>query len=231
MRHKHRTLAGSVIVSSLALIASPASAADGLLFSVDGENWGAALHEPLFSDSVLVPGAQVSRSFWIRNGSEHSAELAIAIMDGELSSAAAPGSLWIKAAVAGQEQGAGPGQAAQERVILAMPSMNAAHSQRITVTVGLGGEARNVMQEQSAPVQFEVRLTEAVPSMDGGRQVPVEERADLRGPDAESSLSDTGFGGLWLAVLGASLIVGGWIAVMRNRSTSDADGGRPHGTM
>lgn len=231
MTLKHRALAGMLIVSSLSFLASPAAAADGLLFSADGVNWRAAFSEPLFAGAVLVPGAQVSRSFWIRNSSEYRADLSISIRGREFSAAAAPESLWITAAVAEQEQAVGPGLGAHDRVVLAMPYMGgAAHSQEISVTVGLGEEARNVMQEQLTPVQFEVVLTESVASKHTGREVPPAETGTLLEQAVESPLANTGFAGVWLASLGTSLILGGGLAVIRNRRRTSANGGVSNGT-
>jgi LPXTG-motif cell wall-anchored protein len=230
MTRKRRALVGIVVVSSLSFMASPAAAADGLLFSADGEIWRAAFSEPLFAGAVLVPGAHVSRSFRIRNGSEHGAELSISIRGREFSAAAAPESLWITAAVAGQEQAAEPGLGAHDRVVLAMPEMVAGQGQKITVTVGLGGDARNVMQEQLAPVQFDVVLTESVPSMDSGREVPPTEAGTRLEQAVESPLANTGFAGTWLATLGTSLIVGGGLAVIRNRRRTSTNGGVSNGT-
>lgn len=228
MTRKHGAVAGTVMITSLSFLAAPAIAADGLLFSADGENWRSAFSEPLFAGAVIVPGEQVSRSFWIRNGSETRADLAVAIKGKEFNTAAAPESLWITAAVADQAVVPGPG--AHDRVVLAMPAMGAAHSQKITVTVGLGAEARNVMQQQSAPVQFEVMLTESVPSADMGRGVPLADAGNQIKPAIESPLANTGFTGVWIAALGTSLMVGGGLAVMRNRRKTSANGGASDGT-
>lgn len=166
----------------------------------------------------MVPGDHVSRSFWIRNASEHNADLTIAIRGSDFSAAAAPESLWVTAAIA--EQAPAPAPGAQDRVILAMPSMGESSSQKITVTVGLSKEARNVMQERSVPVQFEVMLAESVPSGDRSRDVPLAETGPV--PAVEAPLANTGFTGAWIAALGASMIAGGGLAVMRNRRRSRA---------
>ncbi|MDQ0673704.1 hypothetical protein QFZ36_001265 [Pseudarthrobacter siccitolerans] len=216
-------------VSALLLMASPAAAADELLFSADGETWGPALNQPMFEDTVLVPGDQVSRSFWVRNGSGYNADLAVGI-DGEvLSPAASPASLWVIASV-GESSARVPGASGEDRLILAMPAMGAAESQKITITVGLGDQAANVMQEQAIPVQFRVNMTESsLQASPTGPDGSVRHTGG-EGPQPGAPLANTGLIGLWIATLGASLVAGGWLAVTRSRSQKIISEGVPNGT-
>lgn len=228
MKCHRRALIAAGSVSAFLLMASPAVAADELLFSADGETWGPALAEPMFEDAVLVPGDQVSRTFWVRNGSGYSADLAVAVDGEDLSPVAAPGSLWVTAAA--DSAASVTGRTEENGVILSMPAMDAAQSQRITVTVGLGEQAPNAMQQQATPVRFQVNVVESLP------QKPVTDPAapghlpDARGPGSGMPLADTGFMGPWIVALGASLVAGGWLAVTRSRSRKTAIEGMSHGT-
>jgi LPXTG-motif cell wall-anchored protein len=155
--------------------------------------------------------------------------LAIAVSGGELSSAAAPQSLWVTAST-GEAAEPQAGGGTEDRLVLAMPSMGVAQSQRITVTVGLGEEAPNAMQQQAAPVRFEIRMTESVPqAAPSGPDTPGH-RPSFQGPRAASLLADTGLTGMWVAALGASLVAGGWLAVIRSRRKKNANEGMSNGT-
>lgn len=68
---------GLVLACSTAV---PAAATDGLLFSADGQTWDEGLSQPLFGRHTLVPGDQVSGTFWVRNGSPDRADLSVAVV-------------------------------------------------------------------------------------------------------------------------------------------------------
>ena len=242
----NRLWAAAVLSAGLAGVgALPAVAADPLLFSSDGQEWDTELTDPIFDDTpVLVPGDEASASFWVRNASADPADLKVALITDWSTAGGDPEGLWVRAAMDGGHATSG-GDA--DRVLLALDSMDALDSQKVTVTVGLDESAGNSTQNTTRSMAFDVRLTQSIPvqipdvdspvspAPDSGAEIPsqpnvgaapgqFEEHPEARPGKPFGTLAETGFTALWVAVAGAALAAGGFLAVAwgrKKKSTSE----------
>lgn len=219
-----RTVA--VIGVSLALVGSTAghaAASDDLLFSGDGRNWDAKLGQSVFGRHTLVPGDQVSGTFWVRNGSPHRADLSVSVIGGSPAPAAAGEDLWISATsepLPSQQAGA------EGTVMLRVPRMAATESRKVTVTVGLSKDATNALQGQSTAVAFQVRMSQSInPDVSAD---PGDPRAMPVSPGL-AGLAFTGLSGFWPVIPALAMMAGGTLAVVRTRANKRANE-ENHGT-
>jgi hypothetical protein len=194
--------------------AAQAVASDGLQFSADEQTWAGDLGRPVFGRHVLVPGDQVSGSFWVRNGSPDHADLTLSVIGSGQIPAPAGEDLWISATA---DRAPSQATGGEGRVVLRVPGMEATESRKVTITVGLNKDATNALQGQSAAVAFQVRMNQSVtPAVPGDRQAFSGD--DPGGP----GLAYTGFPGFWPVIPAMALIMGGTLALIRTRSNNRA---------
>lgn len=190
----------------------PAVAADHLLFSADGQAWATELAGPIFVNApVLVPGNQVSASFWVQNASTDPADLLVALASDEVSQDG--DGFWLRATT--DIAGAVPTDDAAAGM-LSLATMPAQEAQKITVTVGLHETAGNNTQDMTIPVAFEVRLTQSIPTQVSAPVVG-EDQPQSSPNSPFGSLADTGFTMMWILGAGATLAAAGLLAVAWSR--------------
>lgn len=223
-----RTVVLSVLAFALlAVPAAPASAADEIGLSRDGQTWSSTLTDPLFDSGVTwVPGDVRRVSFWVRNRASTSAVISATVL------------------------AAGDRLISDEHVVLRartngawIPLKNGKTSRQLTdATISAGGKVKvtleaafdpastNVSQTQSTHLTLGVRLTEAASAVssdaggDPGRwspAAPVEDAdQDFGGDGIADWLPQTGANLpltiIWLAVL-ATAAGGGFLAAARSR--------------
>ncbi|WP_104138078.1 hypothetical protein [Arthrobacter sp. ZGTC131] len=204
---------GLVLAYSTAL---PAAATDGLLFSADGQTWDGGLSQPLFGRPTLVPGDQVSGTFWVRNGSRDRADLSVSVIGSDPAPVTAGQDLWISAT---SEPAPSQQTGADGAVVLRVPRMEATESRKVTITVGLNKDATNALQGQSRAVAFQVRMSHSV--IPGASVGPGDPKALPDNPD-QAGLAYTGLAGFWPVIPALAMIAGGTLAVLRVRANKKA---------
>src|SRR5688500_5683454 len=89
------------IAAAILLTATPAVAADEIGLSSDGGSWSSTLAQPLFDPAFRwVPGDHETASFWVRNESDDSALLDVAILGSSIDSLMETGDLTVTVAAA-----------------------------------------------------------------------------------------------------------------------------------
>lgn len=174
---------------------APASAADEIGLSRDGERWGDSLTQPLFDpDTLWVPGDSRTVSFYVRNQADSRATLTTTVRTGDRDALLANDHITLRARAGGRWIPLRNGKPSPE---LTDASLRPGAPVKVEVQAAFDPRATNATQADSLRLMFEVRLTEVT-------------TADADQPDDDPDDS-----GGWLPRTGAGLAVTVlWIAGM-----------------
>ena len=209
------------LTAAILLIATPAVAADEIGLSTDGASWGSTLSQPLFDPGFRwVPGDRESASFWVRNQSDASALLDIAILGSSIDSLMETGDLSVTVAAA--SGGGGSTTRTGRHELLSSRAVQPGQTERIDVTVAIDPAATNQSQVKSLELQFEVRLTQDSPTPEDPADNDNNGDGDSR--DRNGFLPGTGGSAPWLLPAGLIGVALGLLAVAVTRRKEASDG-------
>ena len=201
-----RVLCWTVLVSiAVAIGAGPASAADEVGLSLDGQTWTDELRRPLFDPALRwVPGDTEQRSFWVRNQGPSRASMRIRVETKDPGGLLRRDDIRIDARVSGGSwtplPDAGGAQPLTDQT-LAMGDRV-----RVDLRVAFVAESTNPSELRELPLRFVVRLTQAGPG--GGKD----------DDDNSGFLPDTGAAvERWLLWVAAGLIGSGLALLLARR--------------
>lgn len=163
-----RRLLAVLPLTSLALgLHAPAMAdADGIELSSDARSWSPALTEPLFHQLPrLVPGDDVTRTFYVKNASGVPARATVEVVPPARRTELAK-HLRVRTTI-GRVTGAqdvGELGGSPCRTLVTGPSMMPGQGQRVDVALSLPNLPGQVAQRSSVDLALVVRLTEVTPS-------------------------------------------------------------------
>lgn len=156
-----RSLAALLLTSfALGVPASAAADTDGIELSPDGHTWQATLAAPLFHRTPkLVPGDDVTRTFYVRNTSDVPARATVEVLPPVRRTELAD-HLRVRTRI-GRIQGAQDvGGATGCRTVVTGPTMLPGQGQRVDVALSLPDLPGQVAQRSSIDLALVVRLTE-----------------------------------------------------------------------
>lgn len=215
---------------------APASAADEIGLSRDGEHWADTLTEPLFdSDTLWVPGDSRTVSFHVRNQAESNAWLTTTVRTDDRDNLMANDHVVLRARTGGRWFTLRNGEPSQE---LTAASIRPGAPVKVEIEATFDPRSSNASQADSLSLMFEVRLTDAAAGSDQG---PGTDGSDDGPPDvkdpSETDQSDDETGGspgwlpgtgggtavtvLWMA--GILMAVGAALAVAGRRGKERED--------
>jgi hypothetical protein len=160
-----RRIAATSLAAIVALAgAGPASASSLVELSGDGVTYASSLDRALFPGSIrLVPLAQESAVFWVRNGAPEAAYLRLTLENPTWSDAAFAAALAVSAR-AQETSGAAvaPSASGPCRILLDGIRLDAGESIAVTATLTLADLDGTSGQDAAAGMQLGVTLTQAV---------------------------------------------------------------------
>ena len=223
-----RTLAGAAVLTGLlaplsGLLATPAAAGapeelNALAISLDGVSFGESPAGSLFpADLALVPGSSATTTVYIRNVSEHDAELQLAVTGATASNTTFLESLSMMASASGDPAGDPVALEVGEQCspLLVGEALAAGATAPVTITLLMDGSVGNNEQRSTAGAELQVSLNEpgapgsAVPGCEEGTGIPV-----LPEPDESDGAEDPDLvPAIGLPSTGAAVGVSPWIGV------------------
>ena len=214
------------IAAVILLTATPAVAADEIGLSIDGVSWGSTLPRPLFDPAFRwVPGDNKTAAFWVRNESDDSAVLDIAVLGSSIDSLMETGDLTVTVAAAGGGGGSTTRPGRQE--LLSSRTVQPGHTERIDVTVALDPASTNESQVTALDLRFEVRLTQGSGgSDDSDADSDDGDDGDDSGDDRDRNGILPGAGGPagWPLSAGLFGFGAGWLLIAASRRIRQSDG-------
>lgn len=200
-------------------VAAPASAADEIGLSLDGERWADRLTQPLFDqDTLWVPGDSRTVSFYVRNQAGSDASLTASVRSSDQDGLMKNDHIALRARAGGRWfalRNGKPSQQLTEAVITPGTPV------KIEVEAAFDPNSSNRSQTESVRLMFEVRLTDAA-----GSDVPQDGENPVAGDgsDEESEglagfLPDTGSGipVILMLMAGIATAVGATVVVAGRR--------------
>ena len=213
----------SIAAAAILLTAAPALAADEIGLSSDGVSWGSGLSQPLFDAAFRwVPGDRETASFWVRNESDDSALLDIAILGSSIDSLMETGDLSVTVATA--TGGGRTTTTTGTHELISSRTVRPGEIERIDVTVALDSAATNESQVKALDLRFEVRLTQDAAGSDDSDDDG--DDSDDSGDDRDSNGILPGTGGPmgWPLSAGLLGLWVGWLLVAMSRRIRPSDG-------
>ncbi len=213
------------IAAAILLTATPAVAADEIGLSNDGVLWGSTLPHPLFDPAFRwVPGDRETASFWVRNQSDDSALLDVAILGSSIDSLMQTGDLSVTVAAA--SGGGNSATTTGRHELLSSRAVDPGQTERIDVTVAIDPAATNQSQVKALELSFEVRLTQDSGTPDDSDDVDDSNDSNDDGDSRDRNGLLPGAGGAapWLLPAGLLGVGVGLLAVASTRRKESGDG-------